>query len=297
MPDRPTPPPPTPHRSTPPPSSTSRDTGPPRITPPLYAAPTGPWDAVRTGMRRNGTAVVYSTRTAWSDGPLADDELLRRLLGHDWPRYQRTPDPTVRSRFAASRLILKHTAAAALGTDARDIDLAYKVGGRPYLRGLDQIQVSLTHTGDLIAVGVSRHGRIGVDTEPLTRTMDFDREHRLMCTPAEHAELTALPAAARNVRMLRLWTLKEAYTKALGQGRRLGFTEFGFSADDDTLLTPDGRPAAHGPWAFASHRVLGRYLVSVACHDEGLDTSPDTAVRTMLDEGFFQTMKEPPTPA
>ncbi|WP_051717736.1 4'-phosphopantetheinyl transferase family protein [Streptomyces sp. NRRL F-5727] len=280
-----------------PPLPTAQHTGPPRITPPLHAAPTGPWDAVRTRMRRDGTAVVYSTRTAWLDGPLADDEGLRRVLGHDWPRYQRTTDPTVRDRFAASRLILKHTAAAALGADARDIDLAYQTGGRPYLRGLDQIQVSLTHTGDLIAVGISRHGRIGVDTEPLTRTMDFDREHPLICTPAEHAQLAALPDDLRNARMLRLWTLKEAYTKALGQGRRLGFTAFGFAADHDTLLTPDGRPAAHGAWAFASHPVLGRYLISVACHDEGLDTSPDTAVRTMLDEGFFRTMNEPPRPA
>ena len=31
--------------------------------------------------------------------------------------------------------------------------------------------------------------------------------------------------------MVRLWTLKEAYSKALGQGLRFRFTEFGFGLD------------------------------------------------------------------
>lgn len=242
-------------------------------------------------MDRYGNAVVHTTWGEWLTAVVAEPAL-RPLLGRDWQRYRRTAEPTVRYRFVASHLITKYTAAAALDTGPAELDLAYKIGGRPYLRGLDQLDVSLTHTDDLIAVGISRDGRIGVDAEPADRHMSYELLSRSVPTPAERADLEQLTDAERTAAMLRLWTLKEAHTKALGQGLRLGFTEFGFAADGGGLLAPDGRPAARGEWAFATHRVLGRYLLSVARHDAGLDSSRDMAAHTMLDEGFMGAVTE-----
>lgn len=263
-----------------------------RIGAPVHVpGPDGPWDGVRASMDRHGNAVVHTHWGEWLPAVLAMPGL-RGLLGADWERYRRTADPVVRHRFAVSRLTLKFTAAAALRADPAGLDLAYRLGGRPYLRGLGQIDVSLTHTDDLVAVGLSRNGRIGVDAEPTGRALDFELLHGHVCTPAERAALESLPPAARSARMLRLWTLKEAYTKALGQGLRLGFTEFGFGPDSDGLLAPDGREATRGEWAFATHGVLGRYLISVACHDCGLEPSTDTAAHTMLDGGFMGAVTE-----
>ncbi|MFB6811009.1 4'-phosphopantetheinyl transferase family protein [Streptomyces sp. NPDC056387] len=271
---------------------TAQHDTPQRITAPVHVTgPAGPWEGVREGMARRGNASVFTTWGEWLTAALAEPAL-RPLLGRDWQRYRHTTDPTIRFRFVASRLAVRYTAAAALGTDPAKLDLSYKPGGRPYLRGLDQIDLSLTHTDDLIAVGISRNGRIGIDTEPADRRLAFSLLQNQVCTEAERAELAALPEAEQTAGMLRLWTLKEAYTKALGQGLRMGFSEFGFATGrtgrtgHSGLLAPDGTPAAHGEWAFGTYPVLGRYLVSVACHDAGLDPSRDTAVSTMLDEGF-----------
>ncbi|MGY0490673.1 4'-phosphopantetheinyl transferase family protein [Streptomyces sp. WG-D5] len=263
-----------------------------RISAPVHVAgPGAPWHLVRDAMDRHGNAVVHTTWGEWL-GAAVTDPGLRTLLGRDWQRYRRTQDPTIRHRFVASRLATKYTAAAALRTRPAELDLAYQIGGRPYLRGLDQIDVSLTHTDDVIAVGISRDGRIGVDVEPADRHMSYDLLQGHVLTPAECAALERLPERARAARLLRLWTLKEAYTKALGQGLRLGFSEFGFTADGTELRAPDGRPAARGEWAFATHDVLGRYVLSVARHDAGLAASTDTAAATMLDEGFVGAVTE-----
>lgn len=264
-----------------------------RISEPVHVAgPDAPWHLVRAAMDRRGNAVVHTTWGEWLTAVVADPAL-RPLLGRDWQRYRRTQDPTVRYRFVASRLATKYTAAAALGTEPAELDLAYRIGGRPYLRSLDQIDVSLTHTDDVIAVGISRDGRIGVDIEPAGRRMSYELLKERMLTPAEREGLERLPEEERAARLLRVWTLKEAYTKALGQGLRLDFNAFGFAAGVGELLAPDGRPAAHGEWAFATHDILGeRYVLSVACHDAGLGSSPDTAVRTMLDEGFVGAVTE-----
>jgi 4'-phosphopantetheinyl transferase len=263
-----------------------------RITPPVHVSgPRGPWEPVREGMVLRGNATVCTTWGEWLSTALGDPRL-RTLLGRDWQRYRRTADPTIRYRFAAARLAVKYTAAAALGLAPAELDLAYKIGGRPFLRGFDQIDVSLTHTDDLIAVGISRTGRIGVDTEPVERVMSFDLLQDHVCTAAEKAALAVLPEDEQSAAMLRLWTLKEAYTKALGQGLRLGFTKFGFGSGGSGLLAPDGTPAGRGEWAFGTYPVLGRYLVSIARHDTGLDPSPDTSVATMLDEGFMGAVTE-----
>ncbi|MET9887105.1 4'-phosphopantetheinyl transferase superfamily protein [Streptomyces sp. NPDC006430] len=263
------------------------------LAPPVHVpGPGGPWETVCENLERDGSAVVFATWGEWLTAALSEAGL-RALLGRDWQRYRRTEDAAIRYRFVTSRMVMKYTAAAALRTQPALLDLAYKIGGRPYIRGFDQIDVSLSHTDDLIVVGVSRTGRIGVDAESAGRKMSFELLHGHVCTPAEQAELARMSQARQTAELLRLWTLKEAYTKALGQGLRLGFTEFGFGLESGSLIALDGSPASHGEWAFATHPVLGgRYLVSVACHDTGLDTARDTAVHTMLDEGFMGAVEE-----
>lgn len=260
--------------------------------PPVHVpGPEGPWEKVFAQLERRGSTVVYATWGEWLTAALADPSL-RPLLGRDWQRYRRTSHPAVRYRFVTSRMVVKYTAAAALRAVPADLDLSYRIGGRPYIRGMDQIDISLSHTEDLIAVGVSRTGRIGVDAEPAGRLMSFDLLRDRICIPAESTELERMPPERQNAELLRLWTLKEAYSKALGQGLRLGFTEFGFSLADGGLLGPGGNPAGGGTWSFATYRVLGRYLLSTACHDTGLDPARDTAADTMFDEGFMGAVEE-----
>ncbi|MFF2383427.1 4'-phosphopantetheinyl transferase family protein [Streptomyces sp. NPDC058108] len=274
------------------------------LGPPLHVAgPEGPWEEVHEQLTDRGQVLVHTTWGQWLAAALLDPGL-RGLLGRDWPRYRQTAAPAGRLRFAASRMVLKHTAAAALQLPADALDLAYRPGGRPHLRGLAGTEVSLAHTDELIVVAVSRSGPIGVDAEPLTRRPSFDLLHPYVCTPAEAAELAALPEDERTVRLLHLWTLKEAYTKALGHGMRRRFAAFGFSRDAQgrTVLAgepatpdPDPEPARPGPadgpgparpgsenagsdgagsggagpegtarWILATHLVHDRYLVSAA---------------------------------
>ncbi|MGW5618458.1 4'-phosphopantetheinyl transferase family protein [Streptomyces sp. NPDC003877] len=240
-----------------------------RTPPPVHVrGPGGPWQPVRSALALHGSAVVHTTWGEWLPTTLTDPAL-RALLGRDWQRYRHTADPATRHRFAASRLLTKYTAAAALDLLPAQLDLAYQLGGRPYLHGLD-LDISLSHSDELIALGVSRAGRIGVDTEPVDRRVDFDLLSGHICAPGELRCLQPLPPRARERELLRLWTLKEAYSKALGQGLRLGFGEFSLGDGDGDggggLLAPDDTAARPGAWVFTTHRVLGRHLLSVARH-------------------------------
>jgi 4'-phosphopantetheinyl transferase len=230
------------------------------------------WRPVRDELDSTGTSVVYATVADWLPATL-DSERLAATLGRDCSRLEQITHPQMRKRFAVSRLLLKSAAGAVLDTPPEELDLAYKPGGRPYLRGVDQLDVSLSHTGELLVVGLARQGRIGVDIEFADRRMLSLGTESQVCTPHELEALRQVAEESRNRELVRLWTLKEAYSKAIGQGLRFPFTEFGFEVgrqdEQARMLRPDGSPATGCEWSFASWLLEGEYMVSTAVHDPG----------------------------
>lgn len=217
---------------------------------------------------------------------------LRALLGHDWERCQELTHPGARTRFVASRVLLKFAAAAALGVRPQSVELGYGLTGRPCLRGYDGLQISLSHTEDLLLVGLATDGAIGVDAERSDRVLYGSGLGRHMCTPYETERVEALPVAERNPALLRLWTLKEAYSKAIGLGMRFPFTDFGFSPDGPPtdVLRPDGTPGTVGAWAFHTVSFADRYTLAVAVGDAGFGRTTDTTAATALDPGIVDTL-------
>ncbi|WP_235980959.1 4'-phosphopantetheinyl transferase family protein [Streptomyces albidus (ex Kaewkla and Franco 2022)] len=202
----------------------------------------------------------------------AEGPWLRALLGCDWERYRKLRLPFLRERFAASRLMLKYAVAAVAGVSPLDVELGRTAAGRPYLHGCDAIHISLSHTENLLLVGLSTGGAIGVDVEAGDRPLYGPGLGRHMCTPHELAAVEAMPPEERNPQLLRLWTLKEACSKALGIGLGARFTDFGFGADDGApprLHRPDGTPAPVGPreWNFHTFTVGCRYVAAAAVHN------------------------------
>jgi 4'-phosphopantetheinyl transferase len=262
---------------------------------PIQVTPMGQWETVRYELAERGSVVLYGRLEDWLPDWLSDDSaesILPPLLGQDWERYRGISNEEVRARFLASRLLLKYAAGAVLEARPSDIDLAYKPGGRPYLRGCDQVDISLSHTADLLVVGLTRRGWIGVDAELESRQLRGTAVERHICTPYEAELLARMEEQWRNPALVRLWTLKEAYSKAIGQGLRFRFTEFGFApgAKRVQVLRPDGTPGSGDEWSFGTWNVAGQYTVSVALFDIGFGGAADIAAQTMLDEGMLDAL-------
>ncbi|MFF6779095.1 4'-phosphopantetheinyl transferase family protein [Streptomyces sp. NPDC012637] len=231
----------------------------------------GSWEEVRDAVAVRGSCVVYADVDDWVPADVGAPELAADLGADDHARLVRMPASRNRDRFVAARLLLKSAAGAVFGAPPRELELAYKPGGRPYLRGIDQLEIGLSHTEGLLVVGLTRVGRIGVDTEPADRRMlELGTEHKA-CTPYELECLEEVPPERRNRDLVRLWTLKEAYSKAISQGLRFRFTEFGFSPPGGPIrmLLPDGTPRAGREWTFHSWLVEDAYTVSAAVKDPG----------------------------
>jgi 4'-phosphopantetheinyl transferase len=260
--------------------------------PPLRPhGPAGPWRRVRRALRERGTVLAYGLLDDWVPRE-PHSAGLRRLLGGDWGRYEAMAVAAVRDRFAASRRLIKHVAGYALQAPPEAVELAYRPGGRPYLRGCDHLDISRGHTGDLLLLGVTRRGGIGVDAEPADRRTLLSGAERRLWTPYEIEALAGIGEADRPRQLVRLWTLKEAYSKAIGQGMRFRFNDFGFPLDGvpPRVLTPHGRAGTGDEWSFGSARVENRYVVSWALHDTDGCGAGAAAAAARLDRGLVEAL-------
>lgn len=237
---------------------------------------------------RIGHVLVYGRVEDWCPEFVDDPVAVRRLLGDESARFERIAHPLVRRRFAASRVLMRHAAARAAGAEPGDFEVAREPGGRPYLRGLTGLDVNVSHTGQIVVAGISRSGPIGVDVESTTRRLQGLEIADRACSPFERAVLENLPAGRRHGYLIRLWTLKESYSKALGLGLRLPFRDFGFDLDPEAvsarLLSGDGLRPEDERWRFESHGLEGRYAVGLAVAPDALGEGASTAREPVLDD-------------
>lgn len=127
---------------------------------------------------------------------------------------------------ALKRLMLWHIAKL----PPRDWVFETAPGGKPRVGSAASPFFNLSHCDGLVACAVSRELDLGVDIEPLSREAPLAIAER-MFAPAEQAWLRDQPEAEQSAGFFALWTLKEAFIKATGQGLQQDLRQIVFSLD------------------------------------------------------------------
>jgi len=165
----------------------------------------------------------------------------------------------------ASRAHVRHILAAYTGTSPGAVAFEMRVGGKLQLAGGGPIRCNWTNTGELGLCAVGPDREVGVDAEEVSAVHDALEIGERFFAPVERAALREAAPETRNELFARIWTLKEAYTKAIGVGLSAELTHF------DVLRWP-GCPALLQPGALPTPgvcrlrelRPCARYAAAVA---------------------------------
>lgn len=139
-------------------------------------------------------------------------------------RAQRLVEPVDRRRFIAGRGLLRRTLADYTGVAVGDIRFEHPESGKPALAGGATLRFNASGSGSLVLIALCQGCEIGVDVERI-RPID-DRIAKDAMTADEFARHRDLPDAERERHFFATWVAKEAVSKALGSGLRLGFSDF-----------------------------------------------------------------------
>lgn len=159
------------------------------------------------------------------------EELMERLTPGERRRLAALRQPADRARFAATRAAVRELLGHELGVAPAAVGIGTGPRGKPYVESsihgtLDasRIVFNASHAGDyaLIAIGRAESAdaprlEVGVDIERVDAQVDTDSLLALVLGPDDVAQLTGSSASRRQA-FFRVWTAKEAFFKALGDG-------------------------------------------------------------------------------
>ena len=140
-----------------------------------------------------------------------------------------------RDAFVLAHALVNATLSELL--DAPLASLRFSLGehGRPELvqeGGAARMRFNLAHTRGLVAAAFTLEHDIGIDVEHVDRRVGVAELAPRVFSPAERASLDAQPTPeAQRARFFELWTLKEAYVKAIGKGLAAPLTQISFECE------------------------------------------------------------------
>lgn len=144
--------------------------------------------------------------------------------------------------------------------------------GKPALHpdhGLDRLTFNISHTHGAVACAMTLDHAIGVDIEAIDRRVEMLDIARSHFAPDEFALFGASPESDHRDLFFRLWTLKEAYIKAHGDGMALPLQQFTFSLEP--LSIAFGPELSDDPvrWQFAALAPTPAHALSLALRHGG----------------------------
>jgi 4'-phosphopantetheinyl transferase len=133
------------------------------------------------------------------------------------------------------------------------------------LAGLPPLQFNLSHTRGLVAAAVARNLSVGIDVEVFRRFAEATEIARRFFSESEVEGLEQCPDDLRLVRFVELWTLKEAFLKATGEGISERLSAISFDLGQPAIINfSTAYPLDMMEWHFALYAPTPTSRLAVA---------------------------------
>lgn len=182
---------------------------------------------LKYAMDRNTYSLWYAYPNDLLDDALA--ESCASLLSRDeMERLQFLRFGRSRREFLAARVNLRCALSHCVPVPPRDWQFQSNDYGKPEIDPNCGLCFNVSHASELALCVIGCRSRVGVDVESLNRADEIASIASDVFSSPELAQFESLRGSAKLQRALSLWTLKEAYVKALGKGFSLPLKKFSF---------------------------------------------------------------------
>jgi 4'-phosphopantetheinyl transferase len=173
-----------------------------------------------------------------------------------------------RREYLISHVFLRDVLSHYLDLAADAFEFVRNASGKPSLQLPVQqslpLHFNLSHSARSVVCAVTRAGPVGVDVETSHPDSGLLAMAEHYFAGAEIDTLQSLSDEGKQLMFARIWTLKEAYIKARGEGHSKALDSFSFECQQpgSIALIEDG--AARSDWRFWSLQPIAGQTVSVA---------------------------------
>ncbi len=175
-----------------------------------------------------------------SDFPLwrLEEQCLPWLSDQEVARFRRFRIESSRHEYLLGQMLTRATLTEYLGKPADSWEFVAGVNGKPMMvdsPGIDPLYFNLSHSNGRAVFAMGGQDQIGVDLEIMRSKRRINKIALRHFSSSEVEQLEALDAGEQLSRFYELWTLKESYIKATGQGLTIPLDSFGFDIAGESL--------------------------------------------------------------
>lgn len=128
-------------------------------------------------------------------------------------------------RKGITRLFFSHY----LDLKPGDVDYGYSPNKKPYLLNAKTVRFNISHSKNYLLIGIAFKKEIGVDIEIVKKEFHDELLKNSLCSLEELKVFHDYEE--KNLSFYKIWTQKEAISKAFGLGIAFGFNEFSVSGN------------------------------------------------------------------
>ena len=230
--------------------------------------------------------------STWEPGDAEWQLLLSALPEAESSKVMRFVQVADRKRALVSRLLQRRVCHEATGCAYADVKIERTKGGKPYMANkpaaaamtsAPNFNFNVSHEGMFVALGTEPLAVCGIDVAAPEvarggKRRDINETLRTMTSQLTKAEMDLIEAARPDLKKMedlfrRFWSLKEAYTKARGDGLGFEFHRCDFQLGEPgegsegqkvqfAAVTVDGKPLPQ--WRFYIQELDASHWISTA---------------------------------
>ncbi len=180
-----------------------------------------------------------------------------------------------RDSYLLSRVALRDIVSRYLNVGFNDVSFFRNEYGKPFIAkeiNRENMECNLSHSGDIVLIGMSKGGKIGIDIERIREMDEMDALVRDYFSTIEQEYFKSLSPGEKIGAFFACWSRKEAYIKARGKGLSYPLDSFSVSVgpgDDAALLHDDHENISE--WSLKDIAYSPDYAGAVAVKGRNLD--------------------------
>jgi 4'-phosphopantetheinyl transferase len=224
---------------------------------------------------------VIEVRHAPGDG--ITPGLLALLSPEERAKADRFAFADDRDGFVAAHALLRATLSDFFARPPQDWTFVTGAWGKPRVDATDgsaRLCFNLSHTRGHVAVAVALDREVGVDVERIAPARADEEVARQLFAPAEFAAFQEELKAERAEAFFDVWTLKEAYIKAVGLGVALPLKDFAFTRSPLRISFAPALDDTPSRWLFRRFRPAPDVAMALAAR-RGPGAEPSVNLRQM----------------
>jgi 4'-phosphopantetheinyl transferase len=192
--------------------------------------------------------------------------LAKWLSQRERERAERFAREPLAHRYTRGRAALRWILAQRLGMQPEQVPIEQDQRGRPRLTGQRAFDFNVSNTRTIALVGVveTPNLRIGVDVEYEDRPLNHIGLARKYLTSREQSAIASGDVDAHRRAFLRLWTCKEAMSKATGEALSAPLRELDVELVPSLRLAEGPPPYLADDWRLAAVDAPAGFLATVA---------------------------------